>query len=189
MAMSVVEIVAVLFESPKAPRGAAMNWNASVLISNVSLAARPAFGRAARSRNVSLMSSAGMEAGRFSAIAVSCPVSAGGPEKRSVRKPWRAVEFPRTAAASPNCEDGVAVHVGVIEGLIDGLMEGLVVELALGLVEGLLEVVGVVDTDVDVVGDTLDELVTEGLVVELALGLIEGLLEEVGVDDCVGVDV
>ena len=68
-------------------------------------------------------------------------------------------------------------------------MEGLVVDLALGLVEGLLEVVGVVDTDVDVVGDTLDELVTEGLVVELALGLIEGLLEEVGVDDCVGVDV
>lgn len=145
MAMSVVEMVAVLFASARAPRGAATNWNASVLISNVSLAAMPAFGRAARSRNVFLMSSAGIEAGRFSAIAVSCPGSAGGPANRSVRKPCSAVEFPRTAAASPNCDDGVAVSVGVIVTVMEGLDEVVMEGLIEGLVEGLLDVVWVDD--------------------------------------------
>lgn len=97
---------------------------------------------------MSLMFSAGIEAGRFSAIAVSCPGSAGGPAKRSVRKPWSAVEFPRTAAASPNCEDGVTVRVGVIVTVMDGLDE-LVIE---GLIDALTEALLVVVAEDDFVG-------------------------------------
>ncbi len=69
-----VEIVTLVFSlAPAASkaRGTAINWNASVLISNVSLAPIPDFGRDPRRRRVFFTSSVGKSAGRFSAIAVS----------------------------------------------------------------------------------------------------------------------
>ncbi len=129
-----VEIVTLVFSSAPAAaraRGAAINWNASVLISNVSLAPIPAFGKAARSRSVFFTSSVGRSAGRFSAIAVSWPGSAGGPANRSFRNPWSAVEFCSTSAASPNSDDGVTVRDGVVVGVVD--------DVALAVIDGLIE--------------------------------------------------
>ena len=145
-----VEIVTLVFSSAPAAaaaKGAAMNWNASVLISNVSLAPMPAFGKAARRRSVFFTSSVGKSAGRFSAIAVSWPGSAGGPANISFRNPWSAVEFWRTSAASPNSDDGVAVRDGVVVGVADHVVLGVLVAVLVieGLVEleyeGLIEVV------------------------------------------------
>jgi hypothetical protein len=54
-----------------------------------------------------------------------------------LRNPWRAVEFCRTPAASPNSDDGVTVREGVVVGVADDV--ALVVLDVVLVIEGLIE--------------------------------------------------